>query len=94
MIQYWTKSQTNIIELNSFHYPFYLSGRTGIIFLTEVKTEMINKELIKKSFRRSLNTYDQHALVQKQVCEHLAEMILKITNSFGKVLEIGAGTGL
>jgi malonyl-ACP O-methyltransferase BioC len=54
----------------------------------------MEKGLIKKCFRRSIPTYDDHALVQKIICEKLIGFLNIRGNYFQKVLEIGAGTGL
>ncbi|WP_456369838.1 methyltransferase domain-containing protein [Thermodesulfatator atlanticus] len=54
---------------------------------------MPNKELVKKRFLRSLYTYEKEARVQKKMAERLL-LRLKSFDTQGKVLEIGAGTGL
>ena len=53
----------------------------------------MDKELIKKCFRRSIPTYDEHASVQKIICEKLIVFLKKQNNYFHKVFEIGSGTG-
>ena len=51
-----------------------------------------DKNLIKQRFEKSLSTYDDNALIQKEMAETLAKMInLKKCKS---VLELGCGTGL
>lgn len=55
----------------------------------------IDKEHIKRSFRKSISTYNENAVIQKNICKHLVEL----TDAYGKcsykdVLEIGCGTGL
>lgn len=52
---------------------------------------MINKELVKNSFKKNLKTYDENAFVQKVMAEHLVKLIPR--RQFHKVLEIGIGTG-
>lgn len=52
---------------------------------------MINKELVKNSFRKNLKTYDENAVVQKIMAENLVKLIP--CKNFKKVLEIGIGTG-
>ncbi len=56
---------------------------------------LIDKEHIKRSFRKSISSYNENAVIQKNICEHLVEL----TDAYGKcsyenVLEIGCGTGL
>lgn len=50
-----------------------------------------NKELIKKRFSKSLKTYSENAVVQKQMAEKLADEISGL--KFDKILELGCGTG-
>lgn len=52
---------------------------------------MVNKELVKNSFKKNLKTYDDNALVQKKMAEKLIKLISD--KKFDKVLEIGIGTG-
>lgn len=52
---------------------------------------MINKDLVKNSFKKNLKTYDENALVQKKMAEKLIKLIAD--KKFDKVLEIGIGTG-
>jgi len=54
----------------------------------------INKELVRKRFQRSLDTYDKEATVQKRMAYSLIRFLTENTdNKFDKVLEIGCGTG-
>ena len=56
---------------------------------------IINKELIKKRFEKTLPTYADNAFVQKQMAlKLLAELIKKQGKNFEDVLEIGCGCGL
>ena len=50
-----------------------------------------NKELIKKRFSKSLKTYSDNAIIQKQMAEKLVAEISD--KSFDKILELGCGTG-
>lgn len=52
---------------------------------------MIDKTLVKNSFKKNLKTYDDNALVQKTMAEKLIKLIPD--KKFTKVLEIGIGTG-
>lgn len=55
---------------------------------------MINKDLVKFRFQKSINTYDNCAVIQKEMAHLLIEKILaNCGNSFDKVFEFGAGTG-
>ena len=53
---------------------------------------MIDKSLVKKRFSKSLKTYDDNAIVQKQMAEKLVSFLPK--KDFKSVLEIGCATGL
>lgn len=51
----------------------------------------MNIELVKKRFAKSIKTYDKNAFVQKGMAEKLKTML--IPKYYGKILEIGCGTG-
>ena len=53
---------------------------------------MIDKSLVKKRFSKSLKTYDDNAIVQKQMAEKLVDFLPK--KEFDSILEIGCATGL
>lgn len=56
---------------------------------------LIDKEHVKRSFRKSISTYNDNAIVQKQICAHLSELVNAHGQcNFNNVLEIGCGTGL
>jgi len=52
---------------------------------------MFNKEEIITNFSRSAGSYDQHAILQKEMGEHLLRSIVSISPI--RVLDIGCGTG-
>lgn len=54
----------------------------------------INPKLIKTQFEKSLDTYNQNALVQKIMAEKLVEELSKIKKEFTNILELGSGAGL
>lgn len=55
----------------------------------------LDKELIKKRFARSLKTYAEHALVQRSTAERLLfELSTFAGDKFGKIFEIGCGSGI
>ena len=56
----------------------------------------MNKELIKKRFKRKLNSYNENARIQKQMAEKLIDMASKVCGKQENinVLELGCGTGL
>lgn len=56
---------------------------------------MVDKELIKKRFSKSLKTYEQNAVVQNQTANILlAKLIESKDKNFDKIFEIGCGKGL
>lgn len=55
---------------------------------------MINKDLVKFRFRKSVETYDSSAVVQKEMAQRLIDKILaNCGKEFDKVFEFGVGTG-
>lgn len=50
--------------------------------------------LVKERFERNLAKYDECAVVQKDTARKLAVETAKICKNFGKVFELGCGTGL
>lgn len=55
---------------------------------------LINKELIKKRFEKSLPTYEKNAAIQKKMAEILLKKLTDLNgNKFNNILEIGCGTG-
>lgn len=53
---------------------------------------MIDKSLVKNSFRKNLKTYDENADIQREMAETLVQLIP--VKSADSVLEIGMGTGV
>ena len=56
--------------------------------------ETPGKTLIRKRFRRGLDTYSEAADIQTRMADKLCSMIAEYRKHFSDVLEIGAGTGL
>ena len=55
---------------------------------------MMDKELIKKRFKKSLKTYNSHATVQNSMTDNLVCTLIKLKgDNFDNILEIGCGTG-
>ncbi len=52
------------------------------------------KKRIGRRFERALNTYEKAAVVQAQMARRLVSCLAELRVSAGRVLEIGAGTGL
>lgn len=52
------------------------------------------KNLIERQFSKSIGTYDEAAIVQRKIANHLSDQIQLIRKEFEKIYEIGAGTGL
>ena len=55
----------------------------------------INKKLVEQSFKKSIDTYNNQAFVQDEICSKLLDVLIeKSGTNFKNVFEIGAGTGL
>ena len=54
----------------------------------------VNPKSVKSHFEKSMDKYDENATVQKFLAEILAAETTKLSNSYGKILELGCGTGL
>lgn len=55
---------------------------------------MINKNLVKLRFKNSIQTYDDTAIIQKEIAHVLIDKIIEnCGNSFDNIFEFGAGTG-
>lgn len=52
--------------------------------------KLMNKDLIKKRFSKSLKTYNDNAHAQNQMARRL---VYEVNNNFKSVLELGCGTG-
>ena len=58
---------------------------------------MIDKQRIRQSFQRAAQTYEDQAVIQQRVADHLLTLLQDCCpgqTAFGKVLEIGCCTGL
>ena len=56
---------------------------------------MIDKTEIKYRFKRSVESYEENAPVQRRIADHLFELLQGILDyQPDKILEIGCGTGL
>ena len=54
----------------------------------------INPKTVKSHFEKSMDKYDENAIVQKFLAEILAEEIQTVKKDYCKILELGCGTGL
>ena len=52
---------------------------------------VMKKELIKQRFSKNLNTYQENALIQKNMAEKLIQLLPE--RKFDNILELGCGTG-
>ncbi len=53
---------------------------------------MLDSDLVQKNFKKSLNTYNENAFVQKSMAQKLLSMLKK--NNYKKILEVGSYTGI
>lgn len=54
----------------------------------------INPKIIKSHFEKSMDKYDENAIVQRFLAELLSNEIAVINKKYNKILELGCGTGL
>ena len=54
----------------------------------------INPKTIKNHFEKSMEKYDENAIVQNFLAETLTKELSKIQSDFNNILELGCGTGL
>jgi len=58
-------------------------------------TPMLDKQRVRQRFRKALATYNSQAQIQERMADLLLQIVRqKVGSEFGRVLEIGAGTGL
>lgn len=55
---------------------------------------MLDKNSVRNSFLASANTYEQHAIAQKESARYLFQAIDQFCENAGVCLEIGCGTGI
>jgi len=61
--------------------------------LTETAPQPFTKQQVRDSFNKAAETYDDFAIVQREVCKRLLERLDYIKAAPQMVLDIGAGTG-
>jgi len=54
----------------------------------------VNPKIVKKQFEKSMDKYNENAIVQRIMAQKLVSALTKIRKDFPNVLEIGAGTGI
>ena len=55
---------------------------------------MLDKNLVKFRFQKCINTYDDSAVIKKEMAAHLIDLVLcNCGRNFSNVFEFGAGTG-
>lgn len=54
---------------------------------------MIDKVLLKKRFEKSLETYDENAIIQNEMALKLIELIKNYSSDFNRIFEFGVGSG-
>lgn len=54
----------------------------------------INPKFIKQQFEKSMDKYNENAIVQKIVAQKLVKKLVDIETNFENILELGSGTGL
>jgi len=52
------------------------------------------KHKIQRSFEKSWKTYDNHCQVQRKICHHAIEQLLRYRNHFNTIADFACGTGL
>ena len=54
----------------------------------------INPKIIKNQFEKSMDKYDENAVVQKLTAQKLVQKLIKIKKDYINILELGSGTGI
>lgn len=54
---------------------------------------IFDKKQVRESFGRAAKSYDDHAVLQREICERLLERLDYIRLQPGRILDIGSGTG-
>lgn len=54
---------------------------------------MGKSDAVAARFSSALSTYEEHARVQREAADRLTERLLDLRTSFGRVFEVGCGTG-
>ena len=54
----------------------------------------LNTKSIKSRFEKSMDKYDENAIVQQEMAKILISELIKLGNNYGSILELGSGTGL
>lgn len=54
---------------------------------------MVKSDAVALRFTGALSTYEEHARVQREAADRLTERLLTLRTSFGRVFEVGCGTG-
>ena len=54
---------------------------------------MEKSDAVAARFLSALSTYEEHARVQREATDHLTERLLSLRTAFGRVFEVGCGTG-
>ena len=53
----------------------------------------LDKRAVRRSFERAATTYDAHAVLQREVCDRMAERLQFLKFAPGTILDAGCGTG-
>lgn len=53
----------------------------------------LNTKSIKSRFEKSMDKYDENAIVQYDMAKNIVGELIKINNNFESILELGSGTG-
>lgn len=54
---------------------------------------MIDKMLLKKRFEKSLETYDENAIIQNEMALKLIDLVKSQSSNFDRIFEFGVGSG-
>ncbi len=54
----------------------------------------MNKQVVARSFSRNVATYDENAVIQREIATHLALLLDGVCSHGGNFFEVGCGTGL
>ncbi len=93
-MRYWAEQDVEVVLLEDDDHYIFDKLTSWADLLTNYQHRGLNRLLIAKRFAKASHTYQDNAVVQKQMRERLLALLLANGKlNFNKVLEIGCGGG-